>query len=31
MRTIIQRVSSASCSVNGEITGRIGTGLMVLL
>lgn len=31
MRTIIQRVSSASCSVNGEITGRINTGLMVLL
>lgn len=31
MRTIIQRVSSASCSVNGEITGVIGTGLMVLL
>lgn len=31
MRTIIQRVSSASCSVNGEITGRIGTGFMVLL
>lgn len=31
MRTIIQRVSSASCSVDGEITGRIGTGFMVLL
>ena len=31
MRAIIQRVSSASCSVNGEITGQIGTGFMVLL
>ncbi len=31
MRAIIQRVSSASCSVNGEITGKIETGFMVLL
>ena len=31
MRVIIQRVSSASCSVNGEITGKIDTGFMVLL
>lgn len=31
MRAIIQRVSNASCSVNGEITGKIGTGFMVLL
>ncbi len=31
MRAIIQRVSSASCSVNGEITGQVGTGFMVLL
>ena len=31
MRAIIQRVSQASCTVDGEITGKIGTGLMVLL
>lgn len=31
MRAIIQRVSNASCTVNGEITGKIGTGFMVLL
>lgn len=31
MRAVIQRVSNASCSVNGEITGQIGTGFMVLL
>lgn len=31
MRAIIQRVSSASCSVNGEITGQVGTGFMILL
>lgn len=31
MRAIIQRVSSASCTVDGEITGKIGTGFMVLL
>ena len=31
MRAVIQRVSSASCSVNGEITGQIEPGFMVLL
>lgn len=31
MRAIIQRVISASCSVNFEITGQIGLGFMVLL
>lgn len=31
MRAIIQRVSSASCTVDGKITGSIGTGLMVLI
>ena len=31
MRAVIQRVISASCAVNFEITGQIGTGLMVLL
>lgn len=31
MRVIIQRVSSASCTVNGQITGRISTGFMVLV
>lgn len=31
MRAIIQRVSSASCTVDGEITGKIGAGFMVLL
>ncbi len=31
MRAIIQRVSSASCSVSGKITGKIGMGFMVLL
>jgi len=31
MRAIIQRVSEASCKVNGEITGRIDQGLLVLL
>ena len=31
MRAVIQRVSHASCTVNGEITGKIGTGFMVLL
>ncbi|WP_411274800.1 D-aminoacyl-tRNA deacylase [Daejeonella sp.] len=31
MRAIIQRVSSASCSVNGEVTGKIDAGFMVLL
>ncbi len=31
MRAIIQRVSSASCSVNGLVSGAIGKGFMVLL
>jgi len=31
MRAVVQRVSRASVSVNGEITGKIGLGLLVLL
>lgn len=31
MRAVIQRVSTASCKVNGEITGAIDTGFLVLL
>lgn len=31
MRAVIQRVSSASCSVEGVITGEIEQGFMVLL
>jgi D-tyrosyl-tRNA(Tyr) deacylase len=31
MRAIIQRVSEASCTVDGEITGSIGVGFLVLL
>jgi D-tyrosyl-tRNA(Tyr) deacylase len=31
MRAVIQRVSKASCTVNGEITGEITTGFLVLL
>ncbi|SEL73614.1 D-aminoacyl-tRNA deacylase [Parapedobacter koreensis] len=31
MRAVIQRVSEASCKVNGDITGAIGPGFMVLL
>jgi D-tyrosyl-tRNA(Tyr) deacylase len=31
MRAVIQRVSHASCTVNGKITGQIKQGFMVLL
>lgn len=31
MRAVIQRVSGASCRVNGQITGEIETGFVVLL
>lgn len=31
MRAVIQRVLSASCEVEGEITGSIGGGLLILL
>ena len=31
MRAVIQRVSHASCSIEGVISGEIGTGFMVLL
>ncbi|MBI3799752.1 MAG: D-aminoacyl-tRNA deacylase, partial [Deltaproteobacteria bacterium] len=31
MRVVIQRVSEASVHANGECTGRIGMGLVVLL
>jgi D-aminoacyl-tRNA deacylase len=31
MRAVIQRVSSASCKVDEQITGQINTGFMVLL
>ena len=31
MRIVLQRVTSASVSVDGEVTGRIGTGYLVLL
>jgi D-tyrosyl-tRNA(Tyr) deacylase len=31
MRAVIQRVSEASCKVDGNITGQIGFGFMVLL
>lgn len=31
MRAVIQRVLQASCTVDGEITGKIETGFMILL
>ncbi|HLT42082.1 MAG TPA: D-aminoacyl-tRNA deacylase [Sphingobacteriaceae bacterium] len=31
MRAVIQRVSQASCKVNGDITGAINKGFLVLL
>ena len=31
MRAVLQRVSEASCKVNGEITGQIEQGFLVLL
>ena len=31
MRAVLQRVTQASCTVNGEITGAIETGFLVLL
>ncbi len=31
MRAVIQRVSQASCTVDGNITGQISIGLLVLL
>lgn len=31
MRLVIQRVSSASVTIAGDVVGRIGTGLMILV
>ena len=31
MRAVIQRVTQASCTVDGELTGKIGLGFLVLL
>jgi D-tyrosyl-tRNA(Tyr) deacylase len=31
VRALVQRVSRASCTVGGEVTGAIGPGLLVLL
>jgi D-tyrosyl-tRNA(Tyr) deacylase len=31
MRAVIQRVTQAVCTVDGEITGRIDTGFLILL
>ncbi|TWR29893.1 D-tyrosyl-tRNA(Tyr) deacylase [Mucilaginibacter pallidiroseus] len=31
MRAVLQRVSEATCRVDGEITGQIGLGFMILL
>ncbi|QJD96409.1 D-tyrosyl-tRNA(Tyr) deacylase [Mucilaginibacter robiniae] len=31
MRAILQRVTSASCTVDGQVTGQINTGFLILL
>ena len=31
MKAVLQRVTNASCTVDGEITGKIGEGLVILL
>ncbi len=31
MRAVLQRVTQASCTVDGNVTGEIGTGFLVLL
>lgn len=31
MRAVIQRVKEANCQVEGQMTGKIGTGLLILL
>jgi len=31
MRAVLQRVTEASCTVNGEVTGEVGNGLLILL
>ncbi len=31
MKAVIQRVSSASCTISGEVTGSIGKGFMILV
>lgn len=31
MRAVLQRVTQASCTVDGQITGKIGDGFLVLL